>query len=973
MADEKVVVTLDARVQKYIKSLEDAKQAYDMHTQSAIKNSKDAQRFMEKSQAGQVKSTERTRKSIERALKGQIKATNSAALLQAQVTEESTDRIVAALREQSEARERSAESAEKSSERIRGAIKVVAGLFARKKALDFVKGSLQMAQSIEQQSEVIGVAIERYQELDFATDRFGISQDKMNGILEEVSGKFAEFINTGAGPLEDFFERVAPKANLTAESFKGLSSDQALGLFIKGLEDVNATEQETTFFLDALASDAKTLLPLFKNNGEALSALSGEARNLGRVLDEAAIKKAAEANRTLDQLGDTLRGNLQGAVINNADKIEEFAKTVIDAVPDIIVALEGVLGSLAKIGDLIERADDIWQASFLGQGNADRDPKTIKEAEKRLQNIGQLKSLSEQVDQNDDERNFFGRRANDLGLNIRHNNLTDERDLFGVKLFGKEQFNELKKDGEALRQAILDEYNRSGDLLRDLHIEANNLPTIELPDPLVDGAGDGEGGTGGNSSSGKSLIDPKKTKEQEAREAQIAKEVAAIEALGIDERKQIQLTLEARLESIEASKKSATEKLRLEDLAKKAALDDIALLERVEDEAAARAQAALENKRRDDFEHHQDQLSFIAEIEAAAARMSGRSLEAAEIELKAVEERYRSELAYIEQVIAAKGSTPELEAQRANAEAGLVTNQEDQQNVREDALREIDDIAGPSGQSEFEAKLEAIEEYKEQRLEALAALQTAELEMVVDFNERVKQIEDEAAQQRLQARLEQAKELLSVTQNQLSGITAALQAAGKENTKAAKIAAKAQQVIALGTAIVDTAQGVAKALGTGNIPKAIIIGALGAIQVGIIASQTFKDGGVNIAGPGTGTSDSIPARISRGESVITAAATRGNELGLQGLNDGLSPAQAFGLPTINIPTPNVSVPAFAPQSNNSFRGGDVIVQGNVDQDTLPQLQAALRERDRSFSRNVNKVMDARERRTQSRQNRVLGR
>ena len=159
----------------------------------------------------------------------------------------------------------------------------------------------------------------------------------------------------------------------------------------------------------------------------------------------------------------------------------------------------------------------------------------------------------------------------------------------------------------------------------------------------------------------------------------------------------------------------------------------------------------------------------------------------------------------------------------------------------------------------------------------------------------------------------------------------------------------------------------------GNIPLAIVIGALGATQVGIIASQTFKDGGVNIKGPGTGTSDSIPARISRGESVITAAATRGNERGLQGLNDGLSPAQAFGLPTINIPTPNVSVPAFAPQSNNSFRGGDVIVQGNVDQDTLPQLQAALRERDRSFSRNVNKVMDARERRTQSRQNRVLGR
>ena len=160
----------------------------------------------------------------------------------------------------------------------------------------------------------------------------------------------------------------------------------------------------------------------------------------------------------------------------------------------------------------------------------------------------------------------------------------------------------------------------------------------------------------------------------------------------------------------------------------------------------------------------------------------------------------------------------------------------------------------------------------------------------------------------------------------------------------------------------------------GNIPLAIVIGALGATQVGIIASQTFKDGGVNIKGPGTGTSDSIPARISRGESVITAAATRGNERGLQGLNDGLSPAQAFGLPTINIPTPNVSVPAFAPQSSSvSVTSGDFIVNGSLDPSIKDEVMSELRSRDKALVSNVNKIIDNRERRTQSRQNRVLGR
>ena len=42
--------------------------------------------------------------------------------------------------------------------------------------------------------------------------------------------------------------------------------------------------------------------------------------------------------------------------------------------------------------------------------------------------------------------------------------------------------------------------------------------------------------------------------------------------------------------------------------------------------------------------------------------------------------------------------------------------------------------------------------------------------------------------------------------------------------------------------------------------------------IGIVNSAKFADGGL-VEGPGTGTSDSIPAMLSNGESVITARAT----------------------------------------------------------------------------------------------------
>ncbi len=56
------------------------------------------------------------------------------------------------------------------------------------------------------------------------------------------------------------------------------------------------------------------------------------------------------------------------------------------------------------------------------------------------------------------------------------------------------------------------------------------------------------------------------------------------------------------------------------------------------------------------------------------------------------------------------------------------------------------------------------------------------------------------------------------------------------------------------------------------------------------AALGFKDGVVSLEGPGTETSDSIPAWLSRGESVITASSTRANkeELAWMNANPGMS-------------------------------------------------------------------------------------
>jgi hypothetical protein len=88
-------------------------------------------------------------------------------------------------------------------------------------------------------------------------------------------------------------------------------------------------------------------------------------------------------------------------------------------------------------------------------------------------------------------------------------------------------------------------------------------------------------------------------------------------------------------------------------------------------------------------------------------------------------------------------------------------------------------------------------------------------------------------------------------------------------------------------AIIGTAAQVAQ--NVGNLPLALAAAALGAIQIGIIASQPipeFADGVIGLQGAGTETSDSIPAFLSRGESVMTAAETKKYRPLLEGIRKG---------------------------------------------------------------------------------------
>jgi len=199
------------------------------------------------------------------------------------------------------------------------AAKRLAPLLAAAFGARAISNMINAAAELGNLASVAGLSVERFQEVAFAAQQFGVSAEKMADILKDVNDKFGDFVQTGAGPLADFFENIAPAVGLTADAFAKLSSEEKLGKYIQALEKANLSQADMTFYLEAIASDSTLLQKVFANNGAELDRLSTKIRDAGGVMDKEMVDKAKAAKEEF---------SLASAVINT-----EFAVALGDLTP----------------------------------------------------------------------------------------------------------------------------------------------------------------------------------------------------------------------------------------------------------------------------------------------------------------------------------------------------------------------------------------------------------------------------------------------------------------------------------------------------------------------------------------------------------------------------------------------------------------------------------------------------------------
>lgn len=231
-------------------------------------------------------------------------------------------------------------------------------------AAAIAKASLSNVQNLKTQADVAGLSVAEFQRLSFAAKQFGVDSEELSQGFKDINDRVADFLTTGAGPMADFFEKVAPQVGVTAEMFRGLSSKDALQLFVNTLERANLNQQEMTFQMEAIIGNGTKLLPLLRNNGKAMGELAKVAEDLGIGLSEVDTENAIQAQRKLQQIGEVINNLITAAVVKLAPLIEaltaEFLKMIKESGGIEVVAVK----ALKAVGEAVQNV--IKVVNFFG-------------------------------------------------------------------------------------------------------------------------------------------------------------------------------------------------------------------------------------------------------------------------------------------------------------------------------------------------------------------------------------------------------------------------------------------------------------------------------------------------------------------------------------------------------------------------------------------------------------------------------
>jgi hypothetical protein len=702
------------------------------------------------------------------------------------------------------------------------------------------------------------------------------------GALEAATGGFAPLLTAAKqfGALVPSFGKAEQGANLFSRGLQGVKA----AIAASGIGALVLVLGSVVSYFTQTREGANRLSAVMRGLSEAFGQIGNKVQEFGKNIVDA----LSSPQKLIKDIGEAIQTN----IMNRFAAFGKLAKAVAegsfsaigDAALQLITGVENVTGKVGKFIDGIKElggqmVDTFNQASAAQAALLKLQQETLPEIEKQVVKLKEQGELQQKLAE-DATRSFEERAA-----------AAKEAERIQAEAFDKELAG--LKEKLRLTQILNSFTDTSAEALAEQNELEKQILEKEKEKRLL-------------------LADIQKLQREIAAEAEAAEaaRILAITTFNAElEKQRDELLKGGEVLDEFAARAAEAQRKALESVAKAeeqfAALQFKTAEERAEAEKAlADYRVAVEQSKNRELEKIEQER--LAALEAAEAEARARAREAA---IADMENRHAIEQAELRRALAENVLTREeyeiraLEIQRRLLNERLAF-------VEKGSKEEAEIFAELA-----ETKTEIEKKEAEKRQKLLAAVQEKSIETLQKGMQVASQIasaladkEIAEAERKRDATLAALDEQLSkglITQEQYEAARAdAEEQASKRIADEKKKVAELEKAFAIVNATIQGGLAVLAAFTQGNLVGGPIVGAIfaaiagafAAAQIGLIAAQPipeFAKGVIDLKGPGTETSDSIVARLSKGESVMTAEETRAFKPTLRAIRAGAVSPEAL--------------------------------------------------------------------------------
>lgn len=157
--------------------------------------------------------------------------------------------------------------------------------------------------TVDKQSQRLGMSAASYQELDYVMRIAGTSMDSMSAGMKTLTNQLDAAMN-GSASAQAMFGALG----LSMDDLANMSREDVFKNVIYGFQGMEDSAERAALANDLLGRSGQQLAPLFNMTAEETAGLIEQANEYGMVMDDAAVKASADFTDSMTTLKKTIEG-----------------------------------------------------------------------------------------------------------------------------------------------------------------------------------------------------------------------------------------------------------------------------------------------------------------------------------------------------------------------------------------------------------------------------------------------------------------------------------------------------------------------------------------------------------------------------------------------------------------------------------------------------------------------------------------